>query len=64
MGENKRGELFFYTVVFVPPAVLEALPTSPARLRLEGEINDIPFERGLQPSGGRRYLYILPEISA
>ncbi|MEL7543618.1 MAG: YdeI/OmpD-associated family protein [Pseudomonadota bacterium] len=42
-----------YVVVYVPDEVARALPLSEfPRLRIEGEINDQPFEAALNPSGG------------
>ena len=56
MGTNARGELF-YTVVFVPPEVLAALPAG-GPIRVEGEIAELPFTGALMPTAGRRYIMV------
>ncbi|MEL6960388.1 MAG: DUF1905 domain-containing protein, partial [Pseudomonadota bacterium] len=44
-----------YTVLRIPPDVIDALgPTK----RVEGEINDQPFEAALNPAGGVWYLMV------
>lgn len=58
MGVNSRGELF-YNVVFIPDALRQALPLKQyPRLRIDGEMHDIPIEAALQPAKGRSYLLI------
>lgn len=58
MGFNKRGELF-YNVLFVPDEVRSQLPLKEyPRLRVDGEMHDIPIEAALQPAKGRSYLLI------
>lgn len=58
MGVNKKGELF-YTVLFLPNDLLGDLPLKEyPRLRVDGEMFDIPFEGALQPAKGRWYLLI------
>lgn len=56
MGTNARGELF-YTVIYVPASILEALGDAfKPKLRVEGEIADIPFNAALMPSRGQVYI--------
>ena len=58
VGHNSRGELF-YTVVFVPEHVAQALPLKEyPRLRIEGELHEQPFEGAMQPTKGRWYLLL------
>ncbi|MEM8859356.1 MAG: YdeI/OmpD-associated family protein [Chloroflexota bacterium] len=58
MGHNSRGELF-YTVVFVPNNVTQALPMDQyPRLRIEGELHEQPFEGAMQPAKGKWYLLL------
>ncbi|MEO0620165.1 MAG: YdeI/OmpD-associated family protein [Pseudomonadota bacterium] len=48
-----------YVVVYVPDDVAGVLPLSEfPRLRIEGEINDQPFEAALNPAGGVWYLMV------
>ena len=62
MGINKRGELF-YTVVYVPTETIEALPLDEhPRLRVEGEIAEMPFEGAINPSKGRHYLMVSKKL--
>ncbi|MEM7336893.1 MAG: YdeI/OmpD-associated family protein [Chloroflexota bacterium] len=58
VGINKRGELF-YTVIFLPDSVTNQLPLKKyPRLRVEGEMHDLPFQGALQPAKGRWYLLL------
>lgn len=58
MGFNKRGELF-YNVIYVPSEVCAELPMKKyPRLRIEGEMHDMPFEGAMQPDKGRWYLLV------
>ncbi len=61
MGHNSRGELF-YTVVFVPNDVIQTLPMAEyPRLRIEGEVNEMPFEGAMQPAKGKRWYLLLSQ---
>ena len=56
---NIGSDTYAYTVVFVPPEVCEALPLKEnPRLRVSGEINDIPIESALMPVRGRWYIMV------
>jgi len=58
MGVNSRGELF-YTVLFLPQELIADLPLKQyPRLRIDGEMYEMPFEGALQPAKGRWYLLI------
>ena len=58
MGFNNRGELF-YNVLFVPDALIASLPLKQyPRLRIDGELHDMPFEGALQPARGRWYVLL------
>jgi hypothetical protein len=52
----------WYTVVFLPDAIATTLPFKQhPRLRVRGEINDVPFEGAWIPTGdGRNYLIVSP----
>lgn len=46
-----------YTVVFVPTEIIQELPVANyPRLRVSGEINDLPFDAALTPTHGRWYI--------
>lgn len=48
-----------YTVVFVPKDLLEQLPLKEhPRLRVDGEVNGVPFNGALHPTRGRRYVLL------
>ena len=50
---------YVYTVVFVPPETIAQLPMDEhPRLRVTGEIDELPFEAALTPVGGRWYLLL------
>lgn len=61
-----RGEIvhhrlgtYTYTVIFLPPPLARTLPfTGARRLRISGEVGDIPFEAAWQPSKGRWYMML------
>lgn len=56
MGVNSRGELF-YTVIYIPPHVLAEMGAAfRPKIRIEGEIADLPFEGALMPSRGQVYV--------
>lgn len=58
MGVNSRGELF-YNVLFLPDELRGELPLDQyPRLRVDGEMNEMPFEAALQPAKGRWYLLL------
>lgn len=58
VGHNKKGELK-YNVLFLPEDVINALPLAQyPRLRVDGEMHDIPFEAALHPSMGKWYLLV------
>jgi hypothetical protein len=62
-GVGKTRKLW-YTVLFLPPDVEAELPfgTFP-RLRVEGEIADLPVEGAWMPTGdGRRYFIVAPRV--
>ena len=56
MGTNAKGELF-YTVVFVPPEIVSALPGG-GPIRIVGEVAEMPVKGALMPTAGRRYLVV------
>lgn len=56
MGTNSRGELF-YTVIYVPPHILADMGEAyHPKIRVEGEVADLPFSAALMPSRGQVYL--------
>ena len=59
-----RERKIWYNVLFLPPALENVLPFAVyPRLRVEGEIADVPFEGGWIPTGdGRRYVIVSPRI--
>ena len=56
MGSNAKGELV-YTVVFVPPSIVGALPDG-GPLRVKGEIAEMPVSGALMPVRAQRYLMV------
>jgi len=58
IGNGAR--IVHYTVVYLPPAMVSQLPfDAHPRLRVTGEIADVPVEGAWQPAGdGRRYLMV------
>ena len=51
-----------YTVVWLPGEFVEQLNMADnPRLRIEGEINDHPFNGALQPAGDDRYYLMVPK---
>ena len=51
-----------YTVVWLPPEFVEPLNMAEhPRLRIEGEINDHPFNSAWQPAGNESYYMIVPK---
>lgn len=62
-GVGKTREVW-YTVLFLPSELAASLPfaTHP-RLRVEGEIADLPVEGAWMPTGdGRRYFIVAPRV--
>lgn len=57
---GKGARIVHYTVVYLPPAMASELPfDAHPRLRVVGEIADVPVEGAWQPAGdGRRYLMV------
>lgn len=61
-----KSRVITYKVVFMPPHFEQTLPfqTYP-RLRVEGEIADVPVRGAWMPTGdGRRYFIVSPQIKA
>lgn len=61
VGRNRQ---IYYTVLFIPPELKAALPfaTYP-RLRVEGEIADLPVEGAWMPAGdGRHYSIVAARV--
>ncbi|MEM8793982.1 MAG: DUF1905 domain-containing protein, partial [Pseudomonadota bacterium] len=61
-----KSRVIMYKVLFMPPHFEAELPfkTYP-RLRVEGEIADVPVRGAWMPVGdGRRYFIVSPEIKA
>ena len=53
------SDRYLYRVVWLPGDVAQALPLAEfPRLRVEGEMNDVPFESALHPVRGRWYLLL------
>ena len=59
-----RSRVIWYTVLFLPPALEGQLPFGNyPRLRVNGEIADLPVEGAWMPTGdGRRYFIVAPSI--
>lgn len=59
-----RTRKLWYTVLFLPPAIEPALPfAAHPRLRVEGEIAELPAEGAWMPTGdNRRYFMVSPKI--
>jgi Bacteriocin-protection, YdeI or OmpD-Associated/Domain of unknown function (DUF1905) len=52
-----------YTVVFLPPDIAAVLPfAAHPRLRISGEVGDVPFEGAWQPVRGRWYLMLSKQL--
>ncbi len=66
LGEFGVGKTrkVWYRVVFLPPDLEEQLPFDEyPRLRVDGEIADVPVNSAWMPTGdGRRYLIVGPEV--
>jgi hypothetical protein len=63
-GSKSTPRTLTYKVLFASPELEQALPfdTSP-RLRLDGEIEDVPIQGAWQPAGNRRhYVMVSPAI--
>ncbi|MEN7342979.1 MAG: YdeI/OmpD-associated family protein [Pseudomonadota bacterium] len=62
-GVGKTRKVW-YRVVFMPAALEAELPFDRyPRLRIDGEINDVPIANAFIPTGdGRRYLIVSPEV--
>jgi hypothetical protein len=59
-----RTRKIWYTVLFLPPALAAELPfAAHPRLRVEGEIAELPVEGAWMPTGdGRRYFMVSPRV--
>lgn len=59
-----RSRVIWYTVLFLPPSLERKLPFQQfPRLRVEGEIADLPVEGAWMPTGDdRRYFIVAPRI--
>lgn len=59
-----RERKVWYTVVFLPAALEAELPfAAHSRLRVEGEIAEVPVEGAWMPAGdGRRYFIVAPRV--
>lgn len=59
-----RTRKLWYNVVFLPVELVAELPfRAHPRLRVEGEIADLPIEGAWMPTGdGRRYLIVAPRL--
>lgn len=62
-GVGKTRKVW-YTVLFLPPDLESELPFAIyPRLRVEGEIADLPVEGAWMPTGdGRRYFIVAPRV--
>lgn len=61
--EVHRLGSYRYRVVFLPEEIAGALPfDGQPRLRMEGEVNDVPIAGAWQPAKGRWYLMVSPAI--
>ncbi len=54
------GKTLNYSVVDLPPALAADLPFDGPRLRIEGEIDGVPFEAALMPDGGGGHYLMTP----
>lgn len=59
-----RTKKVWYRVVFMPAALESQLPFDRyPRLRIDGEISDVPISNAFIPTGdGRRYLIVSPKV--
>lgn len=59
-----KARKIWYTVLFLPPDLASQLPFADfPRLRVEGEIADLPVEGAWIPTGdGRRYFIVAPRV--
>ena len=59
-----RSRVIWYTVLFLPPELEAELPFDRhPRLRVEGEIADVPVQGAWMPTGdGRRYFMVSPPV--
>lgn len=59
-----KSRVIWYTVLFLPPEVERDLPFSiHPRLRVRGEIADVPVAGAFMPTGdGRRYFIVSPVV--
>lgn len=59
-----RDRKVWYTVLFLPDDLAEELPFRQfPRLRIEGEIAEVPVEGAWMPTGdGRRYIIVAPRV--
>jgi len=57
------SDRYAYTVVYLPPEIIEALPLKQfPRLRVSGEIEDVPFDASLTPVRGDWYILLSKKI--
>ena len=61
VGKSRK---IWYDVLFLPPAIEAVLPFERLpRLRVVGEIAEVPIENAFIPTGdGRRYVIVSPEV--
>ncbi|MEM6794143.1 MAG: YdeI/OmpD-associated family protein [Acidobacteriota bacterium] len=59
-----KTRVIWYSVVFLPGELQEILPFQQyPRLRVEGEIEEVPIENAFMPTGdGRYYLLVSPKV--
>lgn len=59
-----RTRKVWYSVLFLPPAIESTLPFARyPRLRVDGEIGDVPVTGAWMPTGdGRRYFIVAPRV--
>ncbi len=63
-GVGKGERVLWYAVLFLPPELAAELPFARhPRLRVEGEIADVPVAGAWMPTGdGRRYFIVSPAV--
>lgn len=63
-GVGKGERVLWYAVLFLPPELAAALPFARhPRLRVEGEVMDVPVAGAWMPTGdGRRYFIVSPAV--
>lgn len=56
--ESRGDERYRHACVYLPDALARELLTGRSRLRVRGELNELPFAGAWQPSQGRHYLLL------